>query len=65
VVRTKRAWANWRALLRGHQAPLALPQDVQGEGRRQAFLEEALGRGGVVEGEPRLMRLVKLMGSPG
>ena len=30
-----------------------------------AFLEEALVRGGVVEGEKLLMRLVKLVGRPG
>src|SRR5215216_5383453 len=53
-----------REFLRRYQAPLALPQDVQGDGRHKAFLEEALVRGGVVEGEKLLMRLVKLVGRP-
>src|SRR5215216_4423089 len=54
-----------REFLRGYQAPLTLPQDVQGDGRRKAFLEEALVRGGVVEGEKLLMRFVKLVKRPG
>src|SRR4029434_23593 len=54
-----------REILRWHEAPLARPQDVQGDGRRKAFLEEALVRGGVVEGKKPLMRLVKLVGRPG
>src|SRR2546430_1822040 len=56
----------WRgAALTGEPAPLAVPQDVQGDGRGKAFLEEALVGSRVIEGEKLLMRSVKLLRGAG
>jgi hypothetical protein len=50
--------------LRGRATPLALPQPMQGEGRRQALLEAALVGGGGGEGEKPLRGLGTRTGRP-